>query len=135
MLKNSSSETVYYLISRDSILKNSNEIANIRPHTYESIIENDSSKVYPNEKEDSAGMFDQQLYPHRVLKNKLAVLLTSQSAEIFADATSLRGVIKSQYNGVAFVFIVKTNDLGRNSDQEILDKKQYTYFSALDEKK
>lgn len=129
-LRNSSSEAIYFLISQNKTLSSSNDIAKIRPMTSKSISEIQNRDVEYEDKEIAESV-KQNLYKHRIERDSIEILLTSESAGIFVDAISIRSIIKDRYNGTLHIFIISENDLQKYSDQEIIDKKLYTYFKSL----
>jgi hypothetical protein len=133
-LKNSSSESVYYLISKN-IEPDENEISKIRPAAYESFTENKKDHGHAKSDEDSTMRMriKQNLYRYRIERNASAIILSSESAEIYVNIISIQSIIKDRYNGEANVFIIKERDLERNSDKEIIAKKLCTHFVSLNE--
>jgi len=125
-LKNASSETVYFVISPDSILSNPNDILRIRPITAKS----DYSRI--NKDQDS--IWKETLYRYRIEKGNSGILLSSESAEIFVDAISVKRIINDQYNGKVNVFVIKESDLSEYSDKSIIEMKHYHYVTTLTEK-
>ncbi len=129
-LRNSSSEAIYFLISQNKTLSSSNDIAKIRPVTPKSISEIQNRDVEYEDKEIAESV-KQNLYKHRIERDSIEILLTSESAGIFVEAISVGSIIKDRYNGTLHIFIISENDLQKYSDQEIIDKKLYTYFKSL----
>jgi len=125
-LKNASSETVYFVISPDSILSNPNDISRIRPITTKS----DYSKI----SKDQDSIWKETLYRNRIEKGKSGILLSSESAEIFVDAISVKGIVNDRYNGKVNVFVIKESDLSEYSDRSIIEMKLYQYVTTLTEK-
>jgi hypothetical protein len=125
-LKNASAETIYFVISPDSILSNPNDIWGIRPKSAKS----DLSRI----SEDQDSIRKQILYRYRIAKGESEIMLTSGSAEIFVDAISIQSIINNRYNGKLNVFVIKESDLSGYSDQAIIEKKLYKYVTTLTEK-
>lgn len=131
-LENASSETIYFVISPDSILSNPNDIWRIRPITAESDLSRISDITF-KEDQDSVSI-KHNLYRYRIEKGTSAIMLSSESAEFFVDAISIQRIINDRYNGNVNVFAVKENDLSEYSDGAIIEKKLYKYVTTLTEK-
>lgn len=126
-LRNLSSETIYFLVSENKVLTNTNEIAKVRP-----IISNPFSEIKVEyEDKDQAESIRHNLYRYRIERDSVGTILTSESAEIFVNAISIQSIIKDRYNGQLNIFIITENDLLKHSDQEVIDKKLYRYFKAV----
>src|SRR5690606_5179020 len=80
-LRNSSSEAIYFLISQNKTLSSSNDIAKIRPMTSKSISEIQNRDVEYEDKEIAESV-KQNLYKHRIERDSIEILLTSESAGI-----------------------------------------------------
>lgn len=136
LLKNSSADTIYYILSEDSTLTNLREIADVRPITSQSLssfekeLKNINTK---NQQEDSLERYKNALYRYRIGKGEVVVLISSESAEIFVDATSIQNIIKHRYNGKANVFIIRGDDLEKFTDNEIADQKNLPFLSLKEE--
>lgn len=126
-LRNSSSENIYFLVSKNKILTSPNEVAKVRPITSGSI---EDVKAQHEDKEQEKSN-KQNLYRYQIERDCVETILSSESAEIFVNAISLQSIINDRYNGYFYVFIIGENDLLKYSDQEILDKKLYKHFKTL----
>lgn len=126
-LRNLSSETIYFLISENKVLTNTNEIAKIRPITSNPFSE---IKVEYEDKEQAASI-RHNLYRYRIERDSSGIILTSESAEIFNNSVSVQRIIKNRYNGQLNIFIITENDLLKHSDQEVIDRKLYKHFKAV----
>ena len=120
-LKNASSETIYFVISPDSILSNPNDIWRIRPVTAESDLSRISDITF-REDQDSIRIKN-NLYRYRIEGGSSAIILSSESAESFVDATSIQSIISHRYNGKVNVFVVKVTYL--NIQMRQLSKKSF----------
>lgn len=127
LLKNLSSEDIFFLISKDKVLKNTDDIAGIRPKIPWQLVE---TKTNQDDKEEVEST-KQSLFRYLVEKDSLGVILTSGSAEIFLDAVTIKSIIKDRFDGQVNIFIITKNDLYKFSDQEILDQKMYRFFKTL----
>jgi hypothetical protein len=132
-LKNLSSQTVYYLISKNRTITNANEIADIRPKSYESFIESEKNQIHVLDEEDSLMRLKQNLFQYRIEANASTVVMSSESAEIYVDKISIQSIIKDRYNGEANIFLIKSRDLEENSDVEIIERKLYIHLISLTE--
>ena len=126
-LRNLSSETIYFLISDNKVLTNTNEIAKVRP------IASDPFSEIKAEYEDKelAESIRHNLYRYRIERDSVGTILTSESAEFFANAITVKEIIENRYNGQLNIFIITENDLKKYSDKKIIDKKLYRHFKAL----
>lgn len=132
-LKNSSSESIYYLISKNTV-PHTDEIESIRPRSYESSGSEKNQNPAKNAEDSLMRMrIEQNLYRFRIKSNDSATILSSESAEVFVDVVSIQSIIRDRYNGKANVFIIKESDLKKNSDEDILDKKLYAKVISLTE--
>jgi hypothetical protein len=131
-LKNASSETIYFVISSDSILSNPNDIWSIRPITAESDLSKISDMTFREDQDSIRSKHN--LYRYRIEDGGSAIMLSSESAEIFVDAVSIQSIINHRYNGKVNVFVVKESDLSQYSDEAIIEKKLYKYVTTLTEK-
>ncbi len=66
--------------------------------------------------------------------NGSAMLLSSESAEMFANSISIQRIINDRYNGEFNVFLIEPNVLLGHTDQEIVEGKLYTFFVRLTER-
>lgn len=126
-LRNLSSENLYFLISENKVLTNTNEIARIRPITSNPFSE---IKVEYEDKEQAESI-KYNLHRYLIEKDSLTILLSSESAGTFVNAITIQSIIKDRYNGELNIFIITENNLKKYSDQEIIDKKLYRHFKAL----
>ncbi len=126
-LRNLSSETIYFLISRDSVVTNTNEIAKVRPITSDPFSE---IKVEYEDKE-LAERIGHNLYRYRIERDSVGIILTSESAGIFVNAVRVMEIIRNRYHGQLHIFIITENDLLQHSDQEVIDKKLCKHFKAV----
>ena len=129
-LKNVSEETVYFVTSADSILSNPNDINRIRPVTFESDLSSIGDTALKRRDQDR---IEQNLYRYRVERGDSAIILSSESAEIFVDAISIRSIIRNRYSGRLNIFIVKERDLSEYSDEVIIKQGLYKYVTTLTE--
>ncbi len=127
LLKNLSAKDIYFLISKNKILTNKDDIARIRPIVARKLQETNSNSVN-NQVEHSR---KQSLFRFLIEKDSIEVILTSEAAGIYVNAITIKSIIKDRFDGQINIFIINENDLIKHSDQEIIDKKLYKYFKTL----
>jgi hypothetical protein len=134
-LKNTSSAAIYFLVSADSILSNSNDIWQIRPITTESDLSKiDELLARAKDDPDLYVRMNRNLYRYRIAASDSAILISSESAEIFVDAMSVHTIINQRYNGQMNVFVISEKDLSENSDETIIERKLYRHVARVTEK-
>lgn len=133
-IENKSVNNIYFLISKDSIIKDTNTIKMIRPRTLESFLEQEKRANHVKNKADSLIRLKNYMYQYRIEPNNSKVVLSSESTEIFINTISLKEIIKNQYTNKANIFIIKESDLKLYSDKEIINEKKYEIFLSLTDK-
>lgn len=133
-IENKSENNIYFLISKDSIIKDNNTIKMIRPRTLASFLEQEKRVNHLENKADSLIRLKNYMYPYRIEPNNSKIILSSESTEMFINTISIKEIIKNQYNNKANVFIIKERDLNLYSDKEIINEKKYEIFLSLTDK-
>lgn len=124
LLRNLSSEDIYFLLSKNQLLTDPNDITNIRPKVAWRL---DDVKMDQNEAKSTK----LSLYRNLIQRDSLEVILTSGSMAIFVDAVTIQSIIKDRFGGQMNIFIITENHLGGYSEQEIIDQKLYKFVKTL----
>lgn len=124
LLRNLSSEDIYFLLSKNQLLTDPNDITNIRPKVVWKL-----DDVKMDQKEAKSTKLS--LYRNLIQRDSLEVILTSGSMAIFVDGVTIQSIIKDRFGGQMNIFIITQNHLGDYSDQEIIDQKLYKFVKTL----
>jgi hypothetical protein len=120
VMKNWSSETIYFILSANEEIVDPYEIANLRsmilaPRTLKMRVE----EMY------------EKLERFRIPAGNSAMILSSESAGIFVNAITIKSIIEDRYSGKIHIFIIKERDLKNYPDNEILERKMLRHFTTI----
>lgn len=116
-LRNSSSENIYFIVSENGVLSDPNEVAKVRPLMVEDM--------------EVAAHIRGYSHRYQIERDSLGTIMTSESAEIFANTVPIQSIIKNRYNGRLNIFVIAESDLFNYSDQDIVDRELYKHLKTV----